>query len=260
MNRIDVELVRRNMVESRAQAQALIMAGHVYSNTRRIDKPSDPVGFETPLRIVEQPRYVSRGGLKLEKALDAFNIQVTGVALDIGAATGGFTDVLLQRGAVHVYAIDVGYGQLHTRLRADPRVTVMERVNARFIQPDDFPVIPVLTVMDVSFISIRLIVPAAIHAMQGQGRIIALIKPQFEAGRDQVGKKGVVRDPAVHETVLLQIRDMLQDLRWCMNGLTFSPITGPEGNIEFLIDATNSGGSVTDIKDIVHAAHEFFHM
>lgn len=234
--RADVALVQRGLSESREKAQAQIMAGLVYIGERKILKASEAVGEEDQLLVRGSVHpFVSRGGLKLEKALDFFEADVRGaVAMDIGAATGGFTDVLLRRGASHVYAIDVGYGQLAWDLRGDPRVTVMERTNARYLTPEHFAQKPGLTVMDVSFISIKLILPVAAMLMDGTGRFYTLIKPQFEAGKERVGKKGVVRDPAVHLSVLQEITAFVPSFGYQVKGMTYSPITGPEGNIEFL--------------------------
>ncbi len=240
--RADVALVRQGMTESREKAQALIMAGLVFANLRKINKPSDAVGEEEVLSVKGSPQpFVSRGGLKLEKALDFFGANVSNiVAMDIGAATGGFTDVLLKRGAAHVYAIDVGYGQLDWELRNHPHVTVMERTNARYLTKEQVNKHPSLTVMDVSFISIRLILPVAAEIMGDNGRFYTLIKPQFEAGKDRVGKKGVVRDPEVHQAVIEEIVDFCPTFGYQVEGLTFSPITGPEGNIEFLANIAPS--------------------
>ncbi|MEG0766370.1 MAG: TlyA family RNA methyltransferase [Clostridia bacterium] len=236
--RLDVALVRRGLMESREKAQAHIMAGVVFRNNQRVDKASLQVLEEDVLEIRQTVRpFVSRGGHKLEKALACFHADVTDcVAMDIGAATGGFTDVLLQAGAKQVYAIDVGYGQLDWRLRNDPRVVVMERTNARYLTPESLPVRPTLCVMDVSFISIRLILPTAAMLMGTTGRFFSLVKPQFEAGRDKVGKKGVVRDMQVHREVLQEICAAVHEMDWRVQGVDFSPIKGPEGNIEFLID------------------------
>lgn len=207
--------------------------------------------------------YVSRGALKLEKGLAVFNVDVKDrVAMDLGASTGGFTDVLLQNGAAHVYAIDVGYGQLDWKLRNDSRVTVMERTNARYLKPDDLPLQPTLGVMDVSFISITKILPSAAAIMGEMGEFISLIKPQFEAGRDRVGKKGVVRDAQVHLDVVKEILSFIdQDMQWTARDLSFSPIKGPEGNIEFLVHIlpkSRATHSVTpeEAAEVVRQAHE----
>ena len=236
--RVDVALVERGLAQSREKAQALVMSGVVYIGENKVDKASAQVMPEDEL-IVRQTGtgYVSRGALKLEKGLAVFGVEAKDrVAMDLGASTGGFTDVLLQNGAAHVYAIDVGYGQLDWNLRNEPRVTVMERTNARYLTADDLPLRPTLGVMDVSFISITKILPAAAAIMGENGEFISLIKPQFEAGRDRVGKKGVVRDAQVHLDVVKEILHFIDaDMDWTAQNLSFSPIKGPEGNIEFLV-------------------------
>ncbi len=259
--RADVKLVNDQMAPSREKAQALIMAGKVYSGERKINKASEMISSEEALTVRGDDGFASRGSYKLEKALDVFSVDVNGmVAMDIGAAAGGFTDVLLRRHAGHVYAIDVGYGQLDWKIRNDPRVTVMERTNARFMQADWFELHPVLTVMDVSFISIRLILPAAAQIMGESGRFVTLIKPQFEAGKNAVSKNGVVRDERVHQTVIREIRDFSVQMGWCFRQLTYSPIKGPAGNIEFLADIMVSGKdpiiSDDEISRIVKEAHQ----
>ena len=263
--RLDVALVSRGLAESREKAQAMIISGTVFLNGQRADKASLAVKEEDAVeaRGTAHP-YVSRGGLKLEKALQVFPIDVTGItAMDIGASTGGFTDVLLQNGAAHVYSIDVGYGQLDWKLRNDPRGTVMERTNARAMTREQFPDVPSLAVMDVSFISIRLILPAAIGVMGDEGRFLTLVKPQFEAGRDRVGKKGVVREAETHRDVLREIMAFVESIGWVVQGMDFSPIRGPEGNIEFLYDLVKTGReravcSEEDILRTVAAAHDSF--
>lgn len=260
--RVDVALFERGLAESREKARTLIMAGVVYIAEEKVLKPSEMVAPDAPLTVrgAAHP-YVSRGGLKLEKALKVFDYDPTGVvAMDLGASTGGFTDVLLKNGASHVYSIDVGFGQLDWRIRNDARVTVMERTNARSITADMFDPLPTLGVMDVSFISIKLILPAAFAILGEGGRFISLIKPQFEAGRENVGKKGVVSDPAVHRQVVESIVDFVPTLGWKARAVDFSPITGPEGNIEFLVDLLPEGrveGGVTreDIARVVEEAH-----
>lgn len=242
--RMDVWLAAHGLAESREKAQALIMAGQVYIGEKKVLKASEQAEEDAPvcLRGV-QHAFASRGGHKLEKAITAFGADVTGaVALDIGAAAGGFTDVLLRHGAAHVYAIDVGYGQLDWKLRNDPRVTVMERTNARALTADQFSPSPDLTVMDVSFISIRLILPVAAAIMGEKGRFLTLIKPQFEAGRGQVGKNGVVREKEIHQRVLGEICAFAPSFGWHVENLTFSPIKGPAGNIEFLADVRPGPG------------------
>lgn len=262
--RVDVALVERGLAQSREKAQALVMSGVVYIGENKVDKASAQVMPEDEL-IVRQTGtgYVSRGALKLEKGLAVFGVEAKDrVAMDLGASTGGFTDVLLQNGAAHVYAIDVGYGQLDWKLRNDPRVTVMERTNARYLTADDLPLRPTLGVMDVSFISITKILPAAAAIMGGNGEFISLIKPQFEAGRDRVGKKGVVRDAQVHLDVVKEILHFIDaDMGWTAQNLSFSPIKGPEGNIEFLVHILpkeRATHSVTEQEaaEVVRQAHE----
>lgn len=261
--RADTALCERGLAQSREKAQALIMAGLVYVGEVRVDKPSQKVadGEEMTVRGAGI-RYVSRGAFKLEKGLRVFSVNPKGrICLDLGASTGGFTDVLLQNGAARVYAVDVGYGQLHYRLREDPRVTVMERKNARYLTPADFPQRPSLAVMDVSFISIEKILPAAAAILGDAGEVVTLVKPQFEAGRQRVGKKGVVRDAETHEEVLLSIlRFVREEMGWFPAGVSFSPIRGPEGNIEFLLHLLPApgGAGVTeaDAKRVVLAAHQ----
>ncbi len=236
--RADLALVARGLAKSREAAQALIIEGRVYIGEVRVNKASDQVEGDSDLLVRgEADAWASRGAHKIEKALDVFGIDPAGlVCMDIGAASGGFTDVLLRRGASHVYAIDVGYGQLEWRLRRDARVTVMERTNARAITPEMFPLKPAFTVMDVSFISIRLILPAAAAVMGDAARFAVLIKPQFEAGRADVGKHGVVREEKTHARVLTELRDFMPGIGLHIHALTFSPIRGPKGNIEFLAD------------------------
>ena len=262
--RVDVALVERGLAQSREKAQALVMSGVVYIGENKVDKASAQVMPEEEL-IVRQTGtgYVSRGALKLEKGLAVFGVEAKDrVAMDLGASTGGFTDVLLQNGAAHVYAIDVGYGQLDWKLRNDPRVTVMERTNARYLTADDLPLRPTLGVMDVSFISITKILPAAAAIMGENGEFISLIKPQFEAGRDRVGKKGVVRDAQVHLDVVKEILHFIDaDMGWMAQNLSFSPIKGPEGNIEFLVHILpkeRATHSVTEQEaaEVVRQAHE----
>ena len=262
--RVDVALVERGLAQSREKAQALVMSGVVYIGENKVDKASAQVMPEDEL-IVRQTGtgYVSRGALKLEKGLAVFGVEAKDrVAMDLGASTGGFTDVLLQNGAAHVYAIDVGYGQLDWKLRNDPRVTVMERTNARYLTADDLPLRPTLGVMDVSFISITKILPAAAAIMGENGEFISLIKPQFEAGRDRVGKKGVVRDAQVHLDVVQEILHFIDaDMGWTAQNLSFSPIKGPEGNIEFLVHILpkeRATHSVTEQEaaEVVRQAHE----
>jgi 23S rRNA (cytidine1920-2'-O)/16S rRNA (cytidine1409-2'-O)-methyltransferase len=238
--RLDTMLVARGLAESRAKAQALALAGLVFSGERRLDKPGQMLAEDTPLecRGPAHP-YVSRGGVKLAHALDHFAIDPAGaVALDIGASTGGFTDVLLRRGAAKVFAVDVGHGQLDWRLRQDVRVVVRERRNARHLTRAEIPDPPDLIVCDASFIGLATVLPAALALAAPQASLVALIKPQFEVGKGRVGKGGVVRDPALHAEVCARIEAWLGSLPgWTVLGVTESPIRGPDGNVEFLIAA-----------------------
>ena len=249
--RADVALCARGLAASREKAQALVMSGVVYIGENKVTKASVSV-LDTDELIVRQvgTGYVSRGALKLEKGLKVFDVDPTGVvAMDLGASTGGFTDVLLKNGAAHVYSIDVGYGQLDWSLRNDPRVTVMERTNARYLKREDLPLHPTLGVMDVAFISITKILPAAFAILGEEGTFVSLIKPQFEAGRDRVGKKGVVRDPQVHADVIRECIAFIRTQGWEAQDLAFSPIRGPEGNIEFLahlLPASRATHAVTE--------------
>lgn len=238
--RLDQLLVDRGLVESRTRAQALVMAGKVYCGTRRLDKAGQKLPPDTALEVKGQDHpWVSRGGLKLAKGLAHFGIDPAGlVCLDVGASTGGFTDVLLQSGAAKVYAVDVGYGQLAHKLRMDSRVVVLERTNARQLTADQIGDPIDLIVCDASFIGLRTVLPAPLALAKPGARLIALIKPQFEVGKDRVGKGGVVRDPALHDEVCGTIRTWLDGLPgWSVIGVTESPIKGPEGNVEFLIGA-----------------------
>ena len=258
--RVDVAMVQRGLAPSREQAQALIMAGQVYRKEVKILKASEKVGESDDLHVKGSSNpYVGRGALKLDKALRVFQADVTdAVAMDIGAATGGFTDVLLHNGARQVYAIDVGYGQLDWKIRSDPRVVVLERTNARYLTHEEIPCVPDVTVMDVSFISVKLILPKAAELMEHKGRFYILIKPQFEAGRENVGKKGVVRDPAVHVQVIENIRAFLPEIHYHMAQLDFSPITGPEGNIEYiteLLPGEEGGVDEARVRKVVEQAH-----
>ena len=253
--RADIALVSRGLCESREKARAAIMAGIVYIGERKVLKSSESVDPDDSLLIrAPQLQYVSRGALKLEKALRVFGADLREkVVMDIGASTGGFTEVCLQAGASHVYSIDVGYGQLNWKLRNDPRVTVMERTNARYLTTEMFPLRPDAAVMDVSFISIRLIIPSADRIMGPDGVFYTLIKPQFEAGRDKVGKKGVVRSEETHRAVLEQTIEFTEASGLCMVNLDYSPITGPEGNIEFLAEIRHAAcGMVPVTSERVH--------
>lgn len=237
--RIDKLLVERGLAESRTKAHALVMAGLVLVKEQRVDKPSEVFPFDTEIRIKggDDPatRYVGRGGLKLEAALEAFGVDVTGlVCLDIGASTGGFTDCLLQRGAQSVVAIDVGHNQIDWRLRNDPRVEVREGVNARHLSPDEFEARFDLVVMDVSFISATKIFPAVVRLLTTHGRLITLIKPQFEVGKGEVGKGGIVRDEQQRLAAVDRVNQSASEIGLNRTGLIESPITGADGNVEYL--------------------------
>ncbi len=262
--RLDTYLVEHNLVSGRDLAKSLIMEGKVYVNNQKADKAGTQIGEKdrVELRGVTL-RYVSRGGLKLEKAIKSFNIGLEGcTAMDIGASTGGFTDCMLQNGAKKVYAVDVGYGQLAWKLRTDGRVVNMERTNIRFVTQDDINVLLDFASVDVAFISLKLVLPVAYSLLGQGGKIVALIKPQFEAGRDKVGKKGVVRDIAVHEEVVKEITDFAQKCGFFIYGLDFSPIRGPEGNIEYLMYAGKENlkpkEDITDeyIKKMIEESHK----
>jgi 23S rRNA (cytidine1920-2'-O)/16S rRNA (cytidine1409-2'-O)-methyltransferase len=240
--RADVALVERGLAESRTRAQALILAGKVFSGERRVDKAGESVRDDAPLDVRGQDHpWVSRGGLKLDHALSEFPIEVGGaVCLDIGASTGGFTDVLLARGAARVYAVDVGHGQFAWKLRNDERVVVLERTNARYLTAAEVPEPADVIVCDASFIGLKTILPAPLALAAPGARLIALIKPQFEVGKGQVGKSGVVRDPVLHDQVCACVRAWLDDLpNWTVLDVIESPITGPEGNREFLVAAVH---------------------
>lgn len=258
--RLDVLLVERGLSENRTKAQAVIMSGLVDVNGQRADKPG--VSYEETVDIQIRGAacpYVSRGGLKLEKALRDFGVHpVDYVCSDSGASTGGFTDCLLQQGAKKVFAIDVGYGQLDWKIRNDPRVVVMERTNIRYVKAEDLGEPLDLSVIDVSFISLKIVLPAIKNLLKpGQGQVLCLIKPQFEAGRDKVGKKGVVREPETHKEVLDNFVALAGELGFTILGLTFSPVKGPEGNIEFLghLTLADVPGIQPDAADVVAQAH-----
>ncbi len=238
--RADMLLVERGLAPSRTRAQALFLAGKVYSGTKRIDKPGQNLAEDAPLSLKgEDHPWVSRGGLKLVHGLEHFNIDPAGlIALDIGASTGGFTDVLLSRGAAKVFAVDVGHGQFDWKLRNDGRVTLLERTNARYLTAGEVPEPVDLIVCDASFIGLETILPAPMALAAPGAWLIALIKPQFEVGKGEVGKGGVVRDPAAHELVCNRVAAWIGSRPgWSVKGLTPSPITGPRGNVEFLICA-----------------------
>lgn len=262
--RVDVLLVERGLFETREKAKAAVMAGLVLVGGERCDKPGTKIPEDTPIAVKgEVHPYVSRGGLKLEKALRVFGIDLNGrVMMDIGASTGGFTDCALQHGARRVYAIDVGYGQLAWSLRQDERVVVMERTNFRHMDPDAFEhKRPDAASIDVSFISLKLILPVLYRFLETDGDVVALVKPQFEAGKENVGKNGIVRDPDIHEAVLVDIGQFAVSIGFSLHGLDYSPITGGEGNIEFLLHARKSEGGLTPdawlrrAAEVVSAAH-----
>ena len=257
--RLDVLLVSLGLAESRAKAQATIMAGEVYVNGQKADKSGMEVDITSNIEVRGSAcPYVSRGGLKLEKALKNFGVAPTGyVCSDSGASTGGFTDCLLQQGASKVFAIDVGYGQLAWKIRNDPRVVVMERTNIRYVTLEDLGEPLDLSVIDVSFISLGLVLPVVKTLLKPTGQVLCLIKPQFEAGKDKVGKKGVVRDPAVHEEVLQNFISLAKSLDFTIRNLTFSPVKGPEGNIEFLAHLSMQPGEDSYLApgDLVAQAH-----
>ena len=258
--RLDVLLTEQLYADSRSKAQAIIMAGQVYVNGQKADKPG--MSFEETVQIEVRGAvcpYVSRGGLKLEKALRDFGVKPEGyVCSDSGASTGGFTDCLLQQGAKKVFAIDVGYGQLDWKIRSDERVVVMERTNIRYVTPEDLGEPLDLSVIDVSFIGLDIVLPTIKTLLKpGQGQVLCLIKPQFEAGKENVGKKGVVRDPKVHQMVLDKFVNLVQSLGFTILGLTFSPVKGPEGNIEFLghLTLADAEGIQPDTAQVVADAH-----
>lgn len=262
--RVDVLAFEQGLFETREKAKRGVMAGLVYNDkNERLDKPGEKIALETPLHTKGGGlAYVSRGGLKLEKALKVFAIEMKDkTVLDIGASTGGFTDVALQNGAKMSYALDVGYNQLAWKIRQDPRVVVMERTNFRYSQPADFDQgAPDIATIDVSFISLRLILPPLFAILKEGGSVIALIKPQFEAGKELVGKKGIVRDPEVHEMVIKEIIAFAQQTGFMVQGLDYSPITGGEGNIEFLLHLVKPTATdeevIVDPSQVVQAAHQ----
>ena len=264
--RLDVRMAESGLAESRQKAQALILAGLVTVDGRRVDKPGAAVADGAEIVVRQGLAYVSRGGLKLEKALNSFPINLTGaICADIGASTGGFTDCMLQRGAAKVYAVDVGYGQLAWKLRTDGRVVCLERTNARYLSREQIPDALDFASVDVSFISLRLILPPLRALLRDdESRVVCLVKPQFEAGRENVGKKGVVRDRAVHCEVLKNFLDNASGAGFAVEGLTWSPIRGPEGNIEYLgfLRPAPEGAavahavSVDDIPALVDKSHE----
>lgn len=259
--RLDVLLTEQGLAESREKAKALIMAGQVYIDNQKCDKAGMQVKPDTAVEIRgETLKYVSRGGLKLEKAMSEFPITLEGkTAMDIGASTGGFTDCMLQNGAKHVFAVDVGYGQFAWKLRNDERVTNMERTNIRYVTREDIGCGIDFASIDVSFISLKLVLPVAMELLNDGGEVAALIKPQFEAGREQVGKHGVVRDIKVHYSVVKTVLDFAREIGFKVGGLSYSPIKGPEGNIEYLAflckHDTDTEVTDEDIKRVVDESH-----
>ncbi len=252
-------IVASNLAQSRSQAQALIRAGRVRVDGHLVDKPGTAVSKRAHLQVNAPPRYVSRGGDKLQAALGALDIDVRSrTCLDVGASTGGFTDCLLQHGAARVYAVDVGKGILDWKLRRDTRVVVREELNARFLEPKHIPEAVDLAAVDVAFISLRLVLPAVKQVLAQEGEVLALVKPQFEAGRGQVGRRGVVRDPAVHLEVLEKVRRFSSNsLGWSLRGAVVSPLPGPAGNLEFffhLLPAPRQPSEV-DLAALVSSAH-----
>lgn len=257
--RLDQLIFEKGFAESREKAKALIMSGCVFLDGQRADKPGMSVSSDTEPEVHKKElAFVSRGGYKLDKAIRVFGIDPAGKrCIDCGASTGGFTDVLLQHGAEKVYAVDVGYGQLAWTLRNDPRVVNLERTNLRYVTKEQIPDLLDLAVCDVSFISLRLVMPAVAPLLKPDAEIMCLIKPQFEAGRELVGKKGVVRDAAVHEQVIRTVLEFMPSIGFSVQGLDYSPITGPEGNIEFLLYMRKSDADSVepDISSLVERAH-----
>ena len=259
--RLDILLVEKGLCESREKAKALIMAGQVYVDGQKCDKAGENIdASKIPEIKGETLKYVSRGGLKLEKAMNTFPIVLDGkICMDIGASTGGFTDCMLQNGAKKVFSIDVGYGQFSWKLRNDPRVVNMERTNIRYVTTNDIGIPIDFASIDVSFISLRLVLPVLYELLSTIGEAVALIKPQFEAGRGQVGKKGVVKDINIHLSVVENVVSFAQNIGFSVCGLTFSPIKGPEGNIEYLAYlkkgvSTDLSDSI-DIKSVINQSH-----
>lgn len=254
--RLDVLLVKKKLVQSRERAKTTIMAGMVIVDGNKIDKAGTMVKENADIRVLgNQIPYVSRGGLKLEKAIKEFGVELKGkVTADIGASTGGFTDCMLQNGAVKVFAIDVGYGQLAWSLRTDERVVNMERTNVRNVTPEDIGQLIDLASIDVAFISLEKVLPAVKAMLKPDGQVVALIKPQFEAGKEKVGKKGVVRDPKVHLEVIHKVIDTAREMEFVTKELTFSPVKGPEGNIEYLVWLTKDREAADNVTDEVMAS------
>ena len=259
--RIDVLLFEKGLAPSREKAKTMIMAGNVYVDNQKFDKPGDTVNEDAVIEVRGSTlKYVSRGGLKLEKAMQLFPITLDEkICMDVGASTGGFTDCMLQNGASRVYSVDVGYGQLAWQLRQDPRVVNLERTNARYLTREQIPEEIDFFSVDVSFISLKIILPAVRPLLKDGGQAVCLIKPQFEAGREKVGKKGVVRDKKVHEEVVQTICEFVLENGYSVLGLTFSPVKGPEGNIEYLVFIEKSESPVHTAEctpaAVVEASH-----
>lgn len=252
--RLDILVVRSGLAPSREKAKAIIMAGEVLVNGQREDKPGMSFPEDAEITLKKSSRelfpFVSRGGLKLDKAVKSFKLDLSGrVCMDVGASTGGFTDCMLQNGASHVYSVDVGYGQLDWKLREDPRVTVMEKTNIRYVTPEDIGERPSFVSIDVSFISLKTVLPPVMNLMTDEGELACLIKPQFEAGRENVGKKGVVRDPKIHAQVIREVTDFARSIGLLPSELDFSPIKGPEGNIEYLVHLLKNAAADEEISE-----------
>lgn len=259
--RLDAELVARGIIQSREQAKAAIMAGQVYVNNQKADKAGESVSPEDKIEFRgEKLAYVSRGGLKLEKAMELYGFKLDNkICMDVGASTGGFTDCMLQKGATKVYSIDVGYGQLAWKLRQDERVVNLERTNIRYITTEQVPDIVDFVSIDVSFISLGLVIPVLVPFLSEEAMMVCLVKPQFEAGKDKVGKHGVVRDPATHMEVLERAVGFAKNAGFGIVGLEFSPIKGPQGNIEYLVVLTRKEPELSvsseEIKKLVESSH-----
>lgn len=261
--RIDTLLVEKKLVKSREKAKRIVMEGIVFVDEQRIDKPSEKIDITKDIIIKGDPiPYVSRGGLKLEKAIEYFNIDLKDkLAIDVGASTGGFTDCMLKKGARKVYAIDVGYGQIDWNLRQDDRVIVKERTNIRYVTQDDIGELVDFVSIDVSFISLKLVLPVVKKLIKEDGEIVSLVKPQFEAGKEKVGKKGIIRDKKVHEEVLLNVYEFCRELNLFVKNVTYSPVKGATGNIEYLFYLTgkiseNNEKMESNLKEIVNKSHQ----
>jgi 23S rRNA (cytidine1920-2'-O)/16S rRNA (cytidine1409-2'-O)-methyltransferase len=255
--RIDVALVARGLCDSREKAARLLLAGAVTVDGKRVDKPGTLVAPGADLQLTAKQKFVSRGGDKLAHALEAFVVSPKGrVCIDVGASTGGFTHCLLEAGATRVYAVDVGQGQLDASLRADGRVVVMEKTNARQLAPDAFPDHPQLAAVDVSFISVEKVIPSVFNVLTSEGEVVVLIKPQFEIGKGLVGKGGVVRDASHHKTVISRVARFSVLHGWHVRGVTPSPLKGPKGNREFFLHLTRTGRTITDLDNLITRAAE----